>query len=40
MSQAEYSYCITSFMFNSGPDDPISLYFGELVEDWLTKLNF
>ena len=33
LSLKEYSYCILSFFFHSGPDDPISLYYGDLVDD-------
>ena len=32
ISLAEYIYAGTSFCFHSGPDDPNSLFFGDLVE--------
>ena len=32
ISLDEYSYCILSYFFHSGPDDPISLLYGNLVE--------
>ena len=32
ISLEEFSYCILSFFFHSGPDDAISLYFGTLVK--------
>ena len=32
VSLEEYSYCTTSYFFHSGPDDPISLFLGKLVE--------
>ena len=32
LSLEEYSYAFMSFFFHSGPDDPISLFFGNLVD--------
>ena len=32
ISLEEYSYAFMSFFFHSGPDDPISLFFGKLVD--------
>ena len=32
VSLDEYIYAGTSFCFQSGPDDPNSLFFGDLVE--------
>ena len=32
ISLEEYSYAIMNFFFHSDPDDPLSLYFGNLVD--------